>query len=397
MAPPFRATHIGSLIRPQELIDARQAAKTDLYSQKSDGLESITNKCIGEVVQQQSERHVRPITSGEYEREIFSGGFYENIQGVKTEEASTSTAWRTNFGPIKYEREALGRKSRPRLFVTEKIRFEKSVFLDDFNYLKSVLPESLWGECKITMPPVTGLYSRFMPGTTCTKGSGYTDDKEHLSDLAAFYRQEFRALYDAGLRHIQIDDPYMTFFIAEDYREGTRIDGEDPDELLDLSIWAHNETLKELADMPGLHVGVHLCRGNFGKQHFVSGGYDRIAKKLFNELNFDTFLLEYDTERAGDFEPLRHLPVGKTVVLGVVSTKEPELEDVNQLSERVYQAADVIAEGQGRSREEVLRDSIAISPQCGFASVAYAKQMAIDRMWEKLELLQKVVKIVWGD
>lgn len=392
MAPPFRSSQIGSLIRPQELVDARSSGTN--FSKVSEDVKKLTDKAIADVVQQQLKRNVRPIVTGEYERFIFNGGFFENVPGFEVRELSTHTDWRSEWPPIKYHRDVLGVKVRPHPVTTGRIEFKQSVNLADFNYLKSLVPESQWRECKITMPALTGIHMALKPGTAYTPESGYTSDKEYLSALAAFFRAEFRALYDAGLRDIQIDDPHLTFFVMEDFREGIRKDGQDPGELLDLYIWAHNEALR---DRPkDLHVGVHLCRGNFGKQHFATGSYEWIAKKLFSDLDFDTFYLEYDTDRAGDFEPLRFVPPGKNVVLGVVSTKEAELEDLHETVARVYQAADSIAKGQGRTREEVL-DDLGVSPQCGFASFSLAKQMSMDRMWEKLELCRQIVKKVWGN
>jgi methionine synthase II (cobalamin-independent) len=149
-----------------------------------------------------------------------------------------------------------------------------------------------------------------------------------------------------------------------------------------------------------MHIGIHLCRGNMvGSTHIVSGSYERIAKKMFTELEYQTFYLEYESERAGDFEPLRHLPVGKNVVLGVVSSKNPELEDLGGLEEKTYAAADVIARGQGRSRQEVLRDVLGVSPQCGFASMSKGGGigMSEERMWEKLVLCRKLAERIWGE
>lgn len=364
-------------------------------SKSTEELSKITAKAIADVVREELDRHVRPITSGEYERQLFKEGFFENIEGFEVRELSLDTAWRTNEMSATYHRDVLGEKTRSSPVTTGKIRFTKSILLRDWEYLKNVVPEPMRSECKMTMPGIISIHMWLKPGTQYTKESGYTSDREYFEDLADVYRKEIRALYNAGLRDLQVDDPQLTYLLAEEFREGVRIDGEDPDELLDLYIWAHNLCLK---DRPkDMHVGIHLCRGNFNTRHFASGSYDVIARKLFNDLSYDTFYLEYDTERAGSFEPLRLLPPGKNVVLGLISTKVPELEDADAMVARVYEAADSIAAGQGRTQEQVLREQVGVSPQCGFASFALADHFTMDRMWEKLELVRRVAKTIWPD
>ncbi|KAJ5691781.1 hypothetical protein N7462_001204 [Penicillium macrosclerotiorum] len=224
----------------------------------------------------------------------------------------------------------------------------------------------------------------------------YSSDQEYFKDLAIAYIAEFRILYDAGLRSIQIDDPCLLFFVTDEFRSGCEMDGVDPDELIDQYISAHNQCL--VGKPADLHVGLHLCRGNMaGSTHIMTGSYERIAKKMFSELNYDTYYLEYDTARAGDFEPLRHLPIGKNIILGVVSTKSPEMEDIDELVNRVYSAAEVIARGQGRTVSEVVESSLGVSPQCGFASMSLGggRGMTMDVMWEKLLLVKNLAARIW--
>jgi len=233
---------------------------------------------------------------------------------------------------------------------------------------------------------------------TAYRESVYRDDREYFADLASAFAAEFRVLYDSGLRSIQIDDPCLLFFVTDEFRSGCEADGVNPDELLDLYIWAHNQCLAGKPD--DLHVGLHLCRGNMaGSTHIMSGSYERIARKMFAELTYDTYYLEYDSDRAGDFEPLRHLPVGKNVVLGVVSTKSPDMEDIDELVGRVNAAASVIARGQGRSITEVIDTSLGVSPQCGFSSMSAGggRGVTMDRMWEKLLLVKELAERIWGD
>ncbi|KAF2102546.1 5-methyltetrahydropteroyltriglutamate-homocysteine methyltransferase [Rhizodiscina lignyota] len=394
MPPPFRAEHIGSLIRPQMLLDARKAAHIDQNFQGvSPEIKQATESAISEVVKQQLSRDVRPLTTGEFERHIFYGGFFENIEGFEIRDLPIPEAFRTNFAPTALAKK-MGHDTRESPIATGKMKRPKSTYMDDWMHLRNLLPEEQWKECKFTMPPPTQSHIAVKPGMIFTPESGYTSEKEYFSDLAEIYREEMADLYDAGLRDIQVDDPYMTFLLADWYLEGLRLDGEDPDDILDMYIWAHNECLKRRpAD---LHVGIHLCRGNFAGHHFASGSYDRIAKKMFSYLDYDTYYLEYDTERAGGFEPLKDLPVGKNVVLGVVSTKTPELEDVDECVARIHEAADVIANGQGRTRDEVLRD-MGVSPQCGFGSFSLAQPMTDDQQWAKLALVRQIAQKIWGN
>lgn len=209
----------------------------------------------------------------------------------------------------------------------------------------------------MAMPAITWQHMMLKHGTAWSPSSGYTGDKEYFEDLAAAYRQEIKALYDAGLRNIQIDDPNMTYFITESFLFGCQKDGVDSDELLDTYIWAHNLCL--VGKPADLHVGIHLCRGNMaGSTHTTSGSYERIARKLFQEMQYDAFNLDYDTERAGGFELLRFWSREKNAVLGAVSTKMAGLEDVDMLEDKVREAARVIARAQSRTVEEVLKEQV---------------------------------------
>lgn len=235
------------------------------------------------------------------------------------------------------------------------------------------------------------------PGTAYTPESGYKSDEVFFADLAKAYVSEINALYDAGCRNIQVDDPHLTYFCSEQFLGGCKKDGVNTDALLDLYLRSHNMFLHHLPK--DLQTGVHLCRGNMsGSTHWVSGSYDQIAKKLFTETDYAKYYLEFDdAERQGGFEPLRFLPKGKSVVLGLVSTKRAELEKVEQIKNQVEQAAEVIANAQGVTRAEAM-DCLAVSPQCGFSSSSLAggKDMTMERMWEKLELVRDAARETWG-
>ncbi|KAJ6506827.1 hypothetical protein C8R45DRAFT_970672 [Mycena sanguinolenta] len=368
MPPSFRADQVGSLLRPGALLDARKLQDVYRDTALSSETAEATKAAIAGAVQKQLDLSIRPITSGEYERSFFYSGFFEKLEGMST---ARDLPLPDGF-----------RKGLPTALET----------------LKSVTPPEHWGECKMTLPSIGWEHMQLAHGTAWAPGV-YASDRAYFADLATAYRAEIRALYDAGLRHIQIDDPNLCWFFVDAFVEGCRADGVDPDELFDSYIWAHNEMLR---DRPaGMHIGIHLCRGNMSIFHeFTWGSYERIAEKLLTKLDYEQFYLEYeDQERQGSFAPLRFLPRGKTVVLGIVSTKTGELEDIDVLEGRVREAAEVIAKGQGRSAEEVLEDTLAVSPQCGFASICFNAGDGVteEKMWAKLVLLRDLARRLWKD
>ncbi|KAF2156200.1 UROD/MetE-like protein [Myriangium duriaei CBS 260.36] len=277
---------------------------------------------------------------------------------------------------------------------TGKIKYTTSPYLEKWKYLRSLLPEDQWGQCKFTMPPIDYFHLRLAPGKIYP--TDVYDDDSYFADLAAAYQQEFKTLHSEGLQNVQIDDPTLAYFCSSAMIESLKADGIDPDRLFDRYLHAHNQCLVNRPK--GLHVGLHICRGNFSKSmHFSEGSYESIAEKFFKVLEYDTFYLEYDTPRAGGFEPLRFLPKGKNVVLGVVSTKVPDLEDPEEMKQKVLAAADIIAKGQGVTQKEAL-ECIGISPQCGFASTGVGnKDVTEDDMFKKLKLVQDVAKELWPD
>ncbi|KAH8682739.1 hypothetical protein BX600DRAFT_376113 [Xylariales sp. PMI_506] len=402
MAPPFRADHIGSLLRPQYLLEARAsgAAPSHYYSVDSTSVTAreAEARAIREVVATELSRDVRPITDGEYGRHIYFGGFFEKLGGFEVRsELAIPEAFRTDFPTTAKLAKVMGAKTRAAVVCTGKISYGESPYLSEWLRLRGNLPESLWGQAKFTMPTPNYQHIQLAPGTAFAASSGYASDEEYFDDLAACYAAELRTLHGAGLRNVQVDDPHLTYFCDAGFLEGCRKDGTDTDALLDLYVRAHNRLL---AGKPqDLHAGVHLCRGNMsGSTHWVSGSYERIADKLFNGTDYQTYYLEFDDfERDGGFEPLRFLPRGKNVVLGLVSTKKGELEDPESLKASIHAAAEVIAKAQGVSQEEAL-DCLALSPQCGFSSHSLAGGIGMteERMWEKLELIRNVAREVWG-
>lgn len=360
-------------------------------------VKDVEAEAIRDVVRLQVEKGVRPITDGEYARHIYYGGFFEKLSGFEVKpDLPIPGAFRTNF-PTTTGLAKMGAKTRAVVVCTGKMEYKDSPYLSEWLLLRDSLPHSLWGEAKFTIPSPNYQHIQLKPGTAWTPGSGYTSDPEYFRDLARCYEAEIKTLYDAGLRNLQVDDPHLTYFCSSQFLEGCRKDGTNTDELLDLYLGAHKQLL---ANKPAdLHVGMHLCRGNMsGSTHWVSGSYEKIAYKLFNQTDYQTYYLEFDdVERSGGFEPLRFLPKGKNVVLGLVSTKSAELEDKTVAKEKIAAASQVIADAQKVSLEEAL-DCLAISPQCGFSSSSLAggKGMSMDLMWEKLRLVHDIAKEVWG-
>lgn len=399
MAPLFRNDQIGSLIRPASLMQAR--GEQSIYADAlSDDLKAKTQAAIATVVQKQLDLGVRPITSGEYERTIFYSNFFENLGGMERCTGLRLPEDVRRCLPTWDGLMRLGRRTREACIATGRIQHVESPNLPAWEMLKAATPPERWADCKISLPSVAWEHLQMPPGKAWAAGSPYTSDREYLADMAAAYRRELQVLYDAGLRSVQIDDPNLTFFVDQGFRKALREDEVDPDELLDLYVWAHNEAIRDHpADM---HVGIHLCRGNLPGPKgsgFVSGSYEAIAERVLGRLHHDTLYLEFDDiEASGSFESLRHVPRGKNVVLGLVTTKRPDMEDLDTLVGRVHEAAKVIAGGQGRSAEEVLMDTLAVSPQCGFSSSVYNKGVGSeDKMWEKLILVRDVALKVWGD
>lgn len=356
-------------------------------------------------MQRQIASSIYPVTTGELERSIFYGGFFETLSGFTTLPAlPIPSAFRTAF-PSVARLQAAGVATRPGVVATGKISWTKPAYGDSWALLKEILVRDGKGpdlaKCKITIPSPTYQHMQLRPGGAYTAESGYVSDEEYFADLAAAYRAELSSLYVAGCRNVQIDDPNMTFFVMDSFLEGCRSDGVDPDVLLEQYVRVHNACIANLPE--DMHVGIHLCRGNMWsgvvEGGIGAGSYERIAQRMFQGLNYKSFYLEYDDERSGDFAPLRFLPRDKYVVLGLVSTKRVELERMEDLVRRVAEAAEVIAKAQGRTVPEVMMNCLAVSPQCGFASQSQGggKGMTEDRQWEKLELVRDLARKLWED
>jgi methionine synthase II (cobalamin-independent) len=392
----FHHDQIGSLLRPQKVIEASRAS-TYYSDEASPGTDKAIQEAIQEVVQKQLQLNIRPLMTGEFERTIFYNGIFENLSGMTVRsDLPVPSSLRPGL-PLISLLERMGIKQHSAVVATGKIQHVKSAYLAGWDVLKGCVPPEKWAECKITIPSPTWQHLQLARGTAFTS-EAYASDREYFSDLSRAYQRELTTLYDAGLRAVQIDDPNLTYFVSEEFRDGCRADGIDPEDLLDLYIWAHNECLK--GHPSDMHLGIHLCRGNFpGSTSILSGSYEMIAEKVLTKMDYDSFYLEFDDERSGSFEALRHVPKGKRVVLGLVSTKKPELEDIDKVISRVREATEIIARGQERCFDDVLQDTVAVSPQCGFSSSNHGGGIGMteERQWEKLVLVREVSERLWPE
>jgi methionine synthase II (cobalamin-independent) len=327
----------------------------------------------------------------ELELTLFRGSFFPGLDGFEEIQSPDINIFRMYVPDIAAFTES-GHKPGETVMCTGKIKHIGSTYVDQFNYLKNLLPKERQHEAKLTLAAPNWYHLRYKTGLAYPK-SVYGSDTEYFSDIAKAYRAELKILYDNGCRNVQFDDPNLAYFCSEKMLKGFKDNNEDADQLLDSYIKLYNDCLSERpADF---HVGVHLCRGNFvGGRHFSEGGYDAIATKLFNTLTVDTLYLEYDSARAGGFEPLKHLPKGKNVILGLITSKFPELENLDEMKKKVYQAAELISQGTGESKEEAL-NRLGVSPQCGFASHSDGNNVDKEDMIKKLQLVRKLADDIW--
>jgi 5-methyltetrahydropteroyltriglutamate--homocysteine methyltransferase len=365
--PPFRADHVGSLLRPQELLDAREGRQRNEITPEE--LRQVEDHAIQDVVKKQEAVGLKSITDGEFRRTFFHTDFLERLEGV-TISGGIEVSFKGKKGEINF--------APPRLAVTGKLRHKEDIQRADFEYLKSVASQTP----KVTIPSPTMVH--FRGGRKAIDIEAYPDMDEFFEDLAQCYRDEIDSLYQAGARYIQMDDTNLAYLCDPKLREGARQRGDDPDELPRTYAALINSVIDGRPE--DLRVAVHLCRGNFRSAWVAEGGYEPVAEVLFNEMNVDAFFLEYDDERSGDFAPLRFVPEDKTIVLGLVTTKESKLESPTELKQRVDEAA-----------QYVPLENLCLSPQCGFSSTVHGNEITHDDQWGKLELVINTANEIWGD
>ncbi|GAP92564.1 putative 5-methyltetrahydropteroyltriglutamate-homocysteine methyltransferase [Rosellinia necatrix] len=398
---PFRAEQMGSLLRPADLLEIRAAVRDKGITPEEAGLPAAEKRAVADVVKLQQGLGFRAITSGEFTRTRFWGLMWDEFEGTVQLQDAEASMFRLYHPDVvsllETDRHVMPGES---VIVGGKLSHDASKSVSNLHELRLVqatVPESEWGDIKLTMITPAWFHMRYAQGRAYT-AEAYSSDAEYFADVAAAYRAELALLYGAGLRNVQFDDPGMAYFCSERFRtgwEGDAANAGTAEQLLDAYIELYNACVRGAPD--DMHFGIHLCRGNFiGGRHFAEGAYDVIARKLFRDLRVHTFYLEYDTERAGGFEPLRFLPAGKSVVLGVVSTKLRELEDKDEMKRRVHRAAEFVAEGRGESVDEALK-SICVSPQCGFSTHESGYPLSLEDERAKLALVRQIADEIWGE
>ncbi|KAJ5541456.1 hypothetical protein N7494_006532 [Penicillium frequentans] len=390
--PPFRAEHLGSLLRPQQLLDVKISHEAGKVSDSE--LAKVEDKEITDIVNTQLKLGYPAASDGEYRRHMFWGTFFPGLDGFEEITEFETDIFRSYAPDIAAFLEA-GHKPGETVICTGKIKHVGSTYVDQFKYLASQVPADQVKNLKITLAAPNWYHLRYVEGKAYPKDV-YSTDEEYFGDIAKAYQAELKILYEAGCRNVQYDDPNLAYFCSEKFLDGFKADPLNvytADELFEKYIKLYNDCFIGIPE--DMHIGVHLCRGNFvGSRHFSEGGYDRIAIKLFQELNVHTYYLEYDTERAGGFEPLKHLPTHKNVILGVVTSKFATMEDKEEMKTRVINAAKIIAEGNNISLEAAL-NQVGVSPQCGFASHREGNAIDWDGMINKLQLVRDIANDIW--
>lgn len=366
-SPPFRAAHVGSLLRPPELKAARadRAAGRITAAQ----LRAAEDAAISRVVQRQEELGFGAVTDGEYRRDSWHIDFYKRIGGF-VERGAAPLRFRNAETEVEY--------MMPSLQIEAKLSLPETIFAEDFTFLKSVATKAT---PKLTIPSPSVLHRRAI--TALGNGAVYATMEPFWADLTAVYAEEVRRLGALGCTYLQIDDTSFATLCDPEQRASLSRAGADGEHIHETYIRVFNDVLK--AKPAGMTVSTHTCRGNHRSAWFASGGYDFIAEALFNELKVDAFFLEYDDERSGGFEPLRFLPKGKFAVLGLVSTKQRGLESKDALKRRIDQAAKFAP-----------LEQLCLSPQCGFSSTLEGNDLTEAEQFAKLGLLVEVAREIWG-
>ena len=354
--PPFHADQVGSLLRPPELRDAR-ASKVS-----PEKLKEVEDRCIAGAVKRQEEIGLQSITDGEFRRDFWHLDFLKQLDGIELVRPTGMTFNAEDVPPM--------------ASVTGKVGCSRPIMLEHFRYLKSVTTRTP----KFTMPSPGSAH--FRGGRNAISRTVYPDLEEFWADIGAAYRSAIRYLYDAGCRYLQLDDVGFSYLCDDKVRENFRRNGDDPK---DLPLTYANAINAALHGKPAdLAVTMHTCRGNFRSTWFAAGGYqDEVVRAMFSA-NVDGFFMEYDSERAGGFEPLRLLPKGKKLVLGLVTTKSGALEPKDALKRRIDEAA-----------RQVPLENLCLSPQCGFSSTHHGNLLTEDEQWRKLSRVVEVAQEVW--
>jgi 5-methyltetrahydropteroyltriglutamate--homocysteine methyltransferase len=365
-APPFRADHVGGFLR-EPLLEARDRFRRGEIG--AEALRAVEDEAIRGIVRFQEDLGLRGITDGEFRRTYFHVDFLTQFEGV-IEQGDIRVRFHNAAGEFEY--------APPVLRVTGKVRHVRPIQRRDFEFLKSATQRTP----KLTIPSPTMLH--FRGGRAGISRIDYPDLEGFFADVAAAYAAELQSLADAGCTYLQLDDTNLAYLCDPKHREGARQRGDDPDALPRQYVRLINAAI---AQRPaGMTVCVHLCRGNFRSAWTAEGGYEPVARVLFNELDVDGYFLEYDDARSGDFAPLRYVPKAKVVVLGLVTTKLGALERRDELKRRIDEAA-----------RYVPIENLCLSPQCGFSSTVHGNEIAVEQQAAKIRLVVETARDVWGD
>lgn len=369
--PPFRAEHVGSLLRPEAVRRARAAREAGEIDDAA--LRAVEDDAVADVVRRQSEVGLQVATDGELRRHSWHEDFLFALDGVEMDGVQGFPFVGPDGEEVLWP--GIGRR------VTAPVRLGETVFGHALTSLQEAVAAAGTGATpKLTIPSPNMLHNAFTP---ITHDGVYADEGQLQADIAAAYREQIARVHAAGLRYLQLDDVSLTFFGDPGHQQRSGLSGEGLQRAVAGFIDQFNAAL---AGRPrDITVATHLCRGNFRSAWAMTGGYDVVAEQLFNDLDVDAYFLEFDDERSGSFEVLRHLPPGKTVVLGLVTSKTPQLEDVDLLRRRVDEAA----------RYAPL-EQLALSPQCGFSSTQEGNDLTEEQQWAKLRHVVEVADLVWG-
>lgn len=363
-APPFRADHVGSLLRPPHLKEARDRRQRGEVT--AEQLRSVEDQCIQDVIAKQESIGLRGVTDGEFRREFWHIDFLAGLDGVESYRGGSGIQFK-------------GAETKPiGLRVTGKIGFKSHPMVEHFRFLKDHTNRVP----KMTIPSPSVLH--FRGGRKAVPENIYPTMEEFFRDLGIAYRKAVRAFADSGCRYLQIDETNLAYLCDPDQRQMLKERGDDPEKLPNIYASLINTAI---SDRPSnMVITMHLCRGNFRSLWIAQGGYEPIAEILFNQVNVNGYFMEYDTERAGGFEPLRFVPKGKTVVLGLVTSKTGKLETKDDLKRRLDQASRYLD-----------LEQLCLSPQCGFASTEEGNVLAEEEQWAKLSLIVETADEIWGD
>ncbi|HSL80819.1 MAG TPA: 5-methyltetrahydropteroyltriglutamate--homocysteine S-methyltransferase [Pseudolabrys sp.] len=363
-SPPFRADHIGSLLRTAPLKEVR--AKHEKGEISADALKAVEDREIAAIIRKQEDIGLKAVTDGEFRRAFWNYDFLGRLDGVEA-----------YLGERKIRFQGVNPKPMMLRVIGKLGTFSNHPMLEHFRFVK----EHTRAVPKMTVPSPSSLHFRY--GRDAVPESVYPDMADFYRDLGRSYRKAVRAFADAGCRYLQLDEVNFTYLCDPKLRAQVAGRGDDPEKLPSIYAGMINAAISDIP--PDMTIAMHLCRGNFQSTFVASGGYEPVAEILFNTINVHAYFMEYDTDRAGGFEPLRFVPKGKTVVLGLITSKSGRLESKDDIKRRIDQATKFVS-----------LEQLCLSPQCGFASTEEGNLLAEEEQWAKLRMVVELSEEVWG-